>query len=43
MRCQAEVEEGCHITEMTNLYWICVGGHSYYQTEFVGYFVRNPP
>ena len=30
MRCRAEMEQGCHITEMTNLYWICVGGHSYY-------------
>ena len=28
MRCQAEVEQGFHITEMTNLYWIFVGGHS---------------
>ena len=39
MRCQAEVEQGCHIGEMTNLYWIFVGGHSYFQTKCFGYFV----
>ena len=40
MRCRAEMEQGCHIMEMTNLYLdMCW----WTQLLFVGYFVRNPP
>ena len=38
--CWAEMEQGCHIMEMTNLYLdMCW----WTQLLFVGYFVRNPP